>query len=265
VPLDTLLSSGYGEQRRGLIGATASLEQRPGSPDGRTPIHLRDDQPTVVSVAGMGEPTVPGATAARPSPGPHDGDTCHVDVVDQFGNFVSATPSGGWLQSSPTIPALGFSLGTRMQMFDLDDGAPNQVAAGRRPRTTLSPSLALRDGLPWLAFGTPGGDQQDQWALQFFLSVAAYGDNLQLAIDRPAFNTAHLRSSFAPRVFNPGRLYLEERFPARTIAELEGRGHEVFLAGPWSLSRVCAVGRAQDAVLLGAANARGMEAYAAGR
>ncbi len=115
------------------------------------------------SGSGSGEPTVSRSGAVR-------GDTVHVDVVDAAGNMISATPSGGWLQSSPTIPALGFRLGTRAQMFWLEEGLPSWLVPGRRPRTTLSPSLGLRDGDPWLAFGTPGGDQQDQWQLCFWLA-----------------------------------------------------------------------------------------------
>src|SRR5260221_8865993 len=101
-----------------------------------------------------GEPNVSGLHSRRGDPG-------HLDVADRWGNMVAATPSGGWLQSSPVIPSLGFCLGTRAQMFTLDPGLPATIAPGKRPRTTLTPSLALRDGDPYLAFGTPGGDQQD--------------------------------------------------------------------------------------------------------
>ena len=160
VPLETLLSRDYAEQRAALVSAEASLELRPGSPDGRAPrLAVLPDASAVVP--GVGEPT--------------RGDTCHLDVVDRWGNFVSATPSGGWLQSSPVIPALGFPLGTRAQMFFVEDGLANSLRPGVRPRTTLSPSLVLRDGAPWLAFGTPGGDQQDQWQLPFLLDVL-HGD-----------------------------------------------------------------------------------------
>ena len=127
----------------------------------------------------MTGPGVPGPPARPADPG----DTCHLDVADRFGNLVSATPSGGWLQSSPVIPGLGFCLGTRAQMFTLTEGLPNTLAPGKRPRTTLTPSLALRGGEPYLAFGTPGGDQQDQWTLAFFLNHVVFGMNLQEAID----------------------------------------------------------------------------------
>ena len=143
----------------------------------------------LASAAGQAvlEPTVQTGAGRR-------GDTCHVDVADRFGNLVSATPSGAWLQSSPVIPALGFCLGTRAQMFTLEPGLPATLAPGKRPRTTLSPSLALRDGEPYLAFGTPGGDQQDQWTLAFFLNHVHFGMNLQQAIDAAEFHTRHFPS-----------------------------------------------------------------------
>lgn len=271
VPIAELLSGPYAAGRRSLIGPDASLDQQPGQPGGRLPFtgHLLDVAGSPASSnAGVGEPTV--ALDGQPasgssSTGVHLGDTCHVDVVDRFGNMISATPSGGWLQSSPVIPGLGFALGTRMQMFELTRGAPNLVAPGKRPRTTLSPSLVLRDGEPWMACGTPGGDQQDQWTLQFLLNVVVFGDGLQAAIDQPVFQTAHFHSSFFPRRAVPGRLYLEERFPPSTVEELLRRGHDVALTGPWSLSRMCAVARDLDGMLRAGANARGMEGYAIGR
>jgi gamma-glutamyltranspeptidase/glutathione hydrolase len=178
--------------------------------------------------------------------------------------MVSATPSGGWLQSSPVIPGLGFCLGTRAQMFTLTPGLPNTLAPGKRPRTTLSPSLALRDGEPCLAFGTPGGDQQDQWSLAFFLNHVHFGMNLQEAIDAPAFHTRHFPSSFYPRESFPGTLEVEERAGARVIDGLRERGHAVTVHPPWSLGRVSAAGRS-GGFLYAAANARGMRGYAAGR
>jgi len=192
------------------------------------------------------------------------GDTCHLDVADRWGNVVSATPSGGWLQSSPVIPALGFCLGTRGQMFTLTPGRPATIAPGKRPRTTLTPTLALRDGEPALAFGTPGGDQQDQWTLAFFLNHAVFGMNLQQAIDFPAFHSAHMPSSFYPRESYPLRLDVEERVGPEVIAELRGRGHVVNVRPAWSLGRVSAVARSGGFLYAGA-NPRGMQGYAAGR
>ncbi|MGB6458116.1 MAG: gamma-glutamyltransferase, partial [Streptosporangiaceae bacterium] len=224
---------------------------------------------------GTGEPaaaggvTVPrggpaGAATGLASPTLGPGDTCHLDVADRFGNVVAATPSGGWLQSSPVIPGLGFCLGTRAQMFSLTPGLASTLAPGRRPRTTLSPSLALRDGAPYLAFGTPGGDQQDQWTLGFFLNHAVYGMNLQEAIDAPAFHTDHFPSSFYPRWSRPRSLAIESRASAEVIAELRVRGHEVDVRPPWSLGRISAVARSRG-FLYAAANPRGMQGYAAGR
>lgn len=255
VPLHALLSSEYAAERAVLVGAEASLDLRPGAPDGRAP-RLARLPAAAGAEAGTGEPTVGRAGEVR-------GDTCHVDVVDRWGNLVSATPSGGWLQSSPVIPALGFALGTRAQMFHLEPGLPNSLRPGRRPRTTLSPSLALRDGRGWLAFGTPGGDQQDQWQLPFLLDVLG-GMPLQAAIDAPTLHSNHVPSSFYPREAAPGQLVIEDRFGARVREELTRRGHRVVTSGPWSLGRLSAVG--WDAgVVRAAANPRGAQGYAVGR
>ena len=192
------------------------------------------------------------------------GDTVHLDIIDRHGNMVSATPSGGWLQSSPVIPALGFQLGSRAQMFWLDETRADALAPGRRPRTTLSVGMALRDGEPYLAWGTPGGDQQDQWNSQLFLRHVHWGMNLQEAIDAPAWHIEHFPNSFWPREARPGVLVVEGRMPEATVKELERRGHRVEVGPNWSEGRLSAV--AKDGPLLkAAANARGMQGYAIGR
>jgi gamma-glutamyltranspeptidase/glutathione hydrolase len=265
VPLDVLLSREYAAERRKLVADQASLELRPGSPGGvapRLPGHVLRGPNAASAVGGggaIGEPTVASTGAVR-------GDTVHVDVVDRWGNIVSATPSGGWLQSSPTIPSLGFCLGSRAQMFWLDEGLPNSLAPGKRPRITLSPTLALRDGLPAMAFGTPGGDQQDQWQLGFWLAHTVGGMNLQQAIDSPMWHTNAFPSSFYPRSWTPGELVIESRIGDAALAELRERGHSVVDAGPWTLGRMSAVARdSRDGLLRAAANARGAQGYAVGR
>jgi gamma-glutamyltranspeptidase/glutathione hydrolase len=250
VPLDVLLSAPYNDERRKLIRTDADGELRPGAPGGRTP-RLAAPLVGAAAAAGIGEPT--------------RGDTCHLDVVDRFGNMISATPSGGWLQSSPVIPSLGFGLGTRAQMFWLEPGLPNSLEPGKRPRTTLSPSFALRDGEPYLAFGTPGGDQQDQWQLPFFLFHAVYGMNLQQAIDAATWHTTHFPSSFYPREAEPRGVEIESRFGAAAIDELRRRGHVVREVGDWSLGRLSAVSRSADGFLRAGANPRGAQGYAVGR
>jgi gamma-glutamyltranspeptidase/glutathione hydrolase len=256
VPLADLLARDYTAARWKLVNDRASLDLRPGAPGGR---HPRLPQPSAQAVA-EGHWTGTGAQAV----GEVRGDTVHVAAVDRHGNMVACTPSGGWLQSSPVIPGLGFCLGTRAQMFALTPGLPNTLAPGKRPRTTLSPSLALRDGEPYLAFGTPGGDQQDQWTLAFFLNHVLFGMNLQEAIDAPAFHTSHFPSSFWPRESWPRSLDVEERAGAEVIAGLRTRGHQVTVRPPWSLGRVSAVARDGE-FLYAAANARGMQGYAVGR
>ncbi len=268
VPLAGLLSREYAAQRRGLVRGDASAELIPGSPGGAKP-RLPGYAAAAVGAwagpgrSGAGEPLAgSGVGLAAPELGP--GDTCHLDVADSFGNLVSATPSGGWLQSSPVIPGLGFCLGTRAQMFTLTPGLASTLAPGRRPRTTLSPSLALREGEPYLAFGTPGGDQQDQWSLAFFLNHVLFGMNLQQAIDAPAFHTDHFPSSFWPRGSAPRSLAAEARLGEPVLAELRRRGHEVTVTPPWSLGRISAVSRSGGFLYAGA-NARGMQGYAVGR
>jgi gamma-glutamyltranspeptidase / glutathione hydrolase len=258
VPLDGLLAPDYTAARRALVGDRASLELRPGSLGGR---HPRLPRPTAQTVA-QGHWTGTGAQAV----GEVRGDTVHVAAVDRHGNMVACTPSGGWLQSSPVIAGLGFCLGTRAQMLNLDPLHPNHIEGGKRPRTTLSPSLALRDGEPRLAFGTPGGDQQDQWSLEFFLAHAVFDQGMQEAIDAPMFHTAHFPSSFAPHAAEPGSLYIESRVEPDVLEELRRRGHEIVDAGAWSLGRLCAVGRDPETqMLFAAANPRGGQGYAAGR
>jgi gamma-glutamyltranspeptidase/glutathione hydrolase len=259
VPTATLLSDAYNAERRKLVGAMASLELRPGSIEGFGAVVklFRDGAQTATDAAGVGEPTVSRLGGVR-------GDTVHFDIVDEAGNMVSATPSGGWLQSSPVIPELGFCLGTRAQMFWLDEGHPAALAPGKRPRTTLSPTLALRDGEPYLAWGTPGGDQQDQWITQFFLRHVHAGMNLQEAIDAPAWHSEHFPSSFWPRAARPGVLALEGRLPRATIDELQSRGHIVEVGPDWSEGRLTAAAR-DGRHRRAAANPRGMQGYAAGR
>jgi gamma-glutamyltranspeptidase/glutathione hydrolase len=250
VPLDALLSREYADERRTLVGDESSPDLRPGSPGGREPL-LPSPVHGAPVAPGVGEPT--------------RGDTVHVDVVDRFGNMVAATPSGGWLWGAPVVPELGFCLGTRAQMFWLEEGLPNSLEPGKRPRTTLSPTLVARDGEPYLALGTPGGDQQDQWTLNTFLAHVHFGMDLQAAIDAPGHHTEAFPSSFYPRKTRVRHVAVEERAGAATIDGLRERGHEVEESGPWSLGRVSAVGREPDGQLKAGANPRGMQGYAAGR
>jgi gamma-glutamyltranspeptidase/glutathione hydrolase len=206
---------------------------------------------------GQGEPTFAPLPELR-------GDTVHLDIVDRWGNMVSATPSGGWLQASPAVPGLGFNVTTRAQMFWMEDGLPSSLGPGRRPRTTLSPTLVTRDGKPYAAFGSPGGDQQDQWSIQMFLRHVHGGMNLQAAIDSPSFQTAHFPGSFYPRAMQLGKMTAESRFPESTLAGLRARGHDLTVAEPWALGRVCAVG-VRNGLMRSAATPRQMQAYAVGR
>ena len=271
VPLEDLLSSAYAATRRAQIREMASHELSPGAPGGRNSM-----MPQAKALyrggagAGGGEPTF-SREAASPEGSEIEGvvgDTCHLDVIDQWGNMVSATPSGGWLQSSPVIPELGFALGTRMQMFWLQPGHVNSLVPGKRPRTTLTPSMVFKAGRPYLAYGTPGGDQQEQWSLLLLLRHIDKGMSLQRAIDAPAFHTDHLVASFWPRDVSLGVIALESRFPEATIQALRDKGHEMKLGGPWSEGRLSACSREPAGtaeILRAAANPRGMQGYAIAR
>ncbi len=257
VPFATLLSDAYNAERRKLVTDKASLELRPGSVEGFGAIVKLKPGAKLVAGMGAGEPTVGRM-------GEVVGDTVHFDIVDKAGNMVTATPSGGWLQSSPVIPELGFCLGTRGQMFWLEEGHPASLAPGKRPRTTLSPTMALRDGDAYLAWGSPGGDQQDQWITQFFLRHVHAKMNLQEAIDAPAWHSEHFPISFWPRTSRPGVLQVEKRVPKETRDELTRRGHIIEVEPEWSEGRLTAASK--DGVRRkAAANPRGMQGYAAGR
>jgi gamma-glutamyltranspeptidase/glutathione hydrolase len=260
VPLEVLLSDGYAARRRELIGDHASAESRPGEVEGyrayRAP--LRTDSPDA-GAEGVGEPTVSRVGETK-------GDTCHLDVVDRWGNMIAATPSGGWLQSSPHIPELGFCLGSRMQMAWLDEDSPARLRPGRRPRTTLTPTLLVRDGVPVSALGTPGGDQQDQWQLVYLLRTLVGGYTPQQAIDAPSLHTTSMAGSFWPRTWTPAGAVVEDRLGDEVIDGLEARGHAVTRAGDWSLGRLSSVTRdPATGELSAAANSRGNQGYAVGR
>ena len=247
VPMAMLLSDGYAEQRRKLVGEDAAHELRPGGDRPRLPSPV-----TGAPVApGVGEPT--------------RGDTVHLDVVDRWGNMISATPSGGWLWGAPVIPELGFCLGTRAQMFWLEEGLPNSLEPRKRPRTTLSPTLVLRGGEPYLALGTPGGDQQDQWTLHSFLAHVHFGMDLQAAIDAPNHHTEAFPSSFYPRETRPRHVAVESRAGAATMDGLRARGHDVEESDAWSLGRVSMVARDPNGQVRAGAHPRGMQGYAVGR
>ncbi len=264
VPLETLLLESYNESRRALVETNARADLLPGEVQD---IAQRVERMLALSGCeeavgqGGGEPTVAdiGAEFA-----PAEGDTVHMDIVDRFGNMVSATPSGGWLQSAPVVPDLGFPLGTRGQMFWLSEDLPSGLAPKKRPRTTLSPTIIGREDKPWLAIGTPGGDQQDQWSLTVLLRHLHHGLNLQEAIDAPQFQSRHMVSSFHPRAREAKAVSAESRFPDSWFEAMAQRGHEVVREDAWSLGRVCAA-KQEDGLIKAAANPRFMQGYAVAR
>ncbi|TAL57209.1 gamma-glutamyltransferase family protein [Pandoraea sp.] len=261
VPLQTLLGDAYNDARSRLVDARhASRELRPGQlgdSDARLATILANAGRAQTGGFGQGEPTFAPLPELK-------GDTVHLDVVDRWGNMVSATPSGGWLQASPAVPELGFCITTRGQMFWMAPGLPSSLGPGRRPRTTLTPTLVTREGKPYAAFGSPGGDQQDQWSLQMFVKHVHHGMNFQLAIDAPTFQTAHFPASFYPRAMQLGHLAIEGRYSPATLAALRERGHDLQVMDDWALGRLCAVG-VRGGLLRAAATPRLMQAYAVGR
>ncbi len=242
VPLDILLSKEYAGKRRKLIDPDrASTELRYGNVDSnRSQTKKRNTKI-------------------------YTGDTTHLDAVDQRGNMFAATPSGGWFASSPVISGLGFPLGSRLQVFNLDAEHANALQPGKRPRTTLTPSLVLKNRKPFMVFGTPGGDQQDQWTLQYFLNFVEFNMNMQAAVDAPNFHTSHFPSSFYPHDAQPGSLTVESRISESTISSLQEKGHKVHVAGEWSHGRVVGIRLdSENGVIYGVASPRMETAYAMG-
>jgi len=233
VPLKVLLSDAYGALRAGLIGSTASGEMRPGDP-------LRN-----AALLAVGERL--GGAAWGPG-------TVHVDAMDGDGLTAAFTPSGGWIRSSPVIPALGFPLSMRLSNCRLTPARhPNVVAPFKRPRTTISPSLVKKDGRAWLAFGSMGGDQQDQWQLQFLLNRLVFDMPLQAAIEAPKFSSEHFPGTFAPHDCYPTRLRIEPAIGNRTFEALRDKGHQLDIAPAWSEGFLCATERHFDKDVLEAA------------
>jgi gamma-glutamyltranspeptidase/glutathione hydrolase len=257
-----LTSREYATSQKSRISGRAAQDRSPGTVPGMTapftpPIVEIDAD--AMAAATTGEPTVRVTGETR-------GDTCHINVVDRWGNMISATPSGGWLQSSPLIPDLGFALSTRLQMTWLDARAPSALRPGRRPRTTLSPTLVTDHGKPIMGLGTPGGDQQDQWQLLYLLRYLVGGFEPQEAADAPVFHTTAATSSFHPRGRTPGGLVIEDRYPEAILDGLVEAGHKVTVAADWTLGRVAAVHASpENGELSASSNARGMHNYAAGR
>ena len=260
VPLDRLLSAEYAQARASQIGATASIDLRPGDLGGGIPPYTQttvaEDNRSALGIAAR-EVRDLGIGHA------HIGDTTHLDAMDAEGNLVAATPSGGWLGTSPVIKGLGFPLGTRGQMFYLNPNRPNALQPRKRPRATLTPTLVTRDGEPHMAFGTPGGDSQEQWTSQFFLNCVHFGMNLQAALDAPTLHSVHFPSSFYPREAFPARVVAESRIGALALDELRRRGHDIERVSGWSNGKVMAIRRDSSAgVMSAAASAKNTIGYA---
>jgi gamma-glutamyltranspeptidase/glutathione hydrolase len=220
VPARELLSKEYAAIRRAMLDpARASMDHRPGDPLNNKPL---------LNPAPQTGPT--GPSSVDEAERAHD-TTC-VNVVDKDGNFFSATPSGAWL---PAVVAgdTGVLLGQRLQSFLLEEGHPNALEPGKRPRITLTPTLVMKDGKPFMALSTPGGDNQDQSLLQVLLNVIEFGMNVQEAVEAPRFQTLHFVSSFDDHRFNPGVLNLEDRISKDVAGELSARGHKMERHAAW--------------------------------
>jgi gamma-glutamyltranspeptidase/glutathione hydrolase len=267
VPTGRLLSRSYSEHRASLVGATASRTLRPGTDVGKLPeMRLREKGATTTAhVEMIGFEYVPDPVRPDVYFEASQGDTCHLDIIDRWGNMISATPSGGWLSGSPAVPGLGFPISSRGQIFTLNRDHPNALAPGKRPRTTLSPGLALRRGEPYMVFGTPGADSQDQWALHAFLRHVDGGYNLQEAIDAPSFFTQHSPASFYPHEWRPGHLAIESGFSRLALKELDRRGHDLEIYPKWGHYNSVTMATRDGRQLRAAASPRRMQCYAIGR
>jgi gamma-glutamyltranspeptidase/glutathione hydrolase len=273
VPLEQLLSEDYAKERAALIAKHANNEWRPGEWDGfghavdyAATCGMELDSETLAAL-GIGEPTVAKHEDVQEEiKAIVEGDTCHINVADRWGNIVAATPSGGWMESSPVIPELGFCLGTRLQMMRLDHDAPDSLQPGKRPRTTLTPTIVLdKSGKGYMGCGTPGGDKQDQWQLLFLVRHLALGMSPQEAIDAPGFYSTHWPDSFFPRQAFPGKLSVEGRLSAECKQELLSRGHDLVVEEDWADGYLSASYRLDDGTLGAAASPRGQQVYAVGR
>jgi len=244
VPGKALLSKAYAAQRAKLIGGKASLDHRYGDPWAME----GGERPTPAFTPHMlKKPPVPTA------------DTTAIEVVDRHGNLFSCTPSSGWMLGGAYIAgATGVPMSNRMTVFDLDPESPNVLAPGKRPRTTLSPSLVMKDGAPYLAIGTPGGDNQDQQIMNVLLRVLAFGQPLQAAIEAPRINSSHFHGSFAIKKDEPGVLEIEDRVPQAVRDGLAARGHKLDVLGPFGVSTgiVAAGVLPETGTLRGAADVR---------
>ena len=247
VPEHGLLSKEYAAERRKLIDLESpSLKLRPGNP---YPFHSEQ----------LAHASIPASITFRPDPP----GTTGTRVADADGNVFSATPSGGWYSTSPIIDGLGFVLGTRCQSFFLESDRANSLEPGKRPRTTLTPTLAMKDGQPYMAWGTPGGDAQDQVNLQFLLNVLEFGMDIQEALDAPLIQILDFPPSFFPRETQPGVMRVESRMTQSTVDALSAMGHTVLDAGPWSIGDATALMLdRQRGVLYGAAGPRRDKSYA---
>jgi gamma-glutamyltranspeptidase/glutathione hydrolase len=241
VPLDWLISKKYAKERQELIDPdSASMLHRPGG-----------IEPKLLEEQGK----------------KHwfEGDTVHLEAVDRDGNMVSATPSGGWLRTSPCIPSLGFPTSTRAQFLHLEPDHIEALKPGKRPSTTLTPSLVTKNKEQYMVFGTPGGDKQDQWTLQFFLNHIDFEMNLQEALDAPTAHTSHFPASFWPHSVRPGEINLEPRIPSKVVKGLKSKGHKVVISRPWSHGRCLAIRYdPKSRVMFGGASPRTGEPYALG-
>jgi gamma-glutamyltranspeptidase/glutathione hydrolase len=249
VPADALLSAGYASERRALVDSKrASVTHRPGSPDPIAPARSQSPQ-----------------ASGHQGPGSQAGDTTAVNAVDASGNLFSAVVSGAWIIDGAFIAGdTGVPLSQRMQQFSLDPRSPNLVAPNKRPRVTLTPTIILKDGQPYMAIATPGGDSQDQQNLNVILAHIDFGLPIQEAIEAPRFNSEHMFSSFRDHKDQPGVLTIESRVPREVLEELSRRGHDLRIVGPFGMpTAVTAVGIDLDhRTLFGGADVRGERSIA---
>ena len=235
IPIDGLLSKDYARTRAAMIDPAHAFAEtpEPGDPSRYSPTNRPFRNEGDANGAERNSQGMPGEAGAPSSPNQESSDqsgTTHISVIDREGSMVAATPSGGSFSKSVFFPELGCALSTRMEMLNFEDGHPNRLEPGKRPRTTLINYIVSKDGVPVMTVGCPGGDHQAQANLQLILNSLLWGMNPQAAVEAPRFASNNVVNSFYPHSYYPAQLAVEAAIPQHTRDELAAMGHQIVTA-----------------------------------